>query len=133
MAHILIIDDDPAIRSSLKAALEDEGYVVTTAENGARGLDLARRIAFQLVITDMIMPEVEGVQTIISLRKANPDLPILAISGEIPAMPGRPDYLEIARLFGASDVLRKPFSIACLRSRLEACLTPRPLGKDDTA
>lgn len=133
MAHILIIDDDPEIRSSLKAALEDEGYRVATAENGARGLDLAGQIAFQIVITDMIMPEVEGVQTIISLRKADPDLPILAISGESPAMPGKPDYLEIARRFGANQILRKPFSISSLLSRLEACLAPRSLGEDDTA
>jgi DNA-binding response OmpR family regulator len=134
MARILVIDDDTEIRSSLKAALEDEGHQVKVAEDGLRGLDLVGRTAFDAVITDIVMPEVEGIETILGIRKIFPDLPILAISGEGLAAGGRLDYLEIARRFGATDVLRKPFSTQSLVERLEACLAAEPpVPKDDSA
>ena len=106
MKRILIIDDEAQIRMMLKQLLEREGYDVRVAENGKEGLSLFQQYAPHLVITDIIMPEKEGVETIIELIKQNPGVHIIAISGG-----GRkgPDlYLKIAEKMGASKIFSKP-------------------------
>ncbi|MCH8809524.1 MAG: response regulator, partial [Proteobacteria bacterium] len=81
MARILIIDDEDELRSMLRQMLEQAGHEVTEAVNGAEGIRLYEQDRPDLIITDIIMPEKEGVETIIALRRADPDLPIIAISG----------------------------------------------------
>ncbi len=107
MARILIIDDEDELRSMLRQMLEQAGYEVTEAVNGAEGIQLYEQGRPDLIITDIIMPEKEGVETIIALRRADPDLPIIAISGG-----GRldaTDFLTMTKKLGARRTLSKPF------------------------
>ncbi|MDY0361267.1 MAG: response regulator [Desulforegulaceae bacterium] len=104
---ILIIEDDSDLRQVLKIMLEQENYIVSQAENGLSGLKKFKNDSFDLVITDIIMPEKEGLETIFELKKINPSVKIIAISGG-----GRiaaEEYLLMAKNFGVSTVLSKPF------------------------
>lgn len=110
MANILLIDDDDLLRDTVLQMLELDGHRVVQASNGKDGLERFRQSrGFDLVITDMLMPGMDGAQVITELRRQRPDLPILAISG------GRrmltPAFnLETASLAGATLQLAKPFS-----------------------
>jgi CheY-like chemotaxis protein len=107
MARILVIDDDGQVRKTLKQVLELEGHQVTLAANGKEGLSAYGDGGADLVITDIIMPEKEGLETIGELRRENPAIRIIAISGG-----GRMDprsCLSLAREFGAGRTLLKPF------------------------
>ncbi len=109
MKRVLIIDDEPVILVMLKKMIEKAGYKVDLASNGNEGLDLLRSKPFDLVITDIIMPEREGLEIISILRKEFPEIKVIAISGG-----GRlsPDgYLESANFLGAKKVLKKPFTM----------------------
>ncbi|MCH8036471.1 MAG: response regulator [Proteobacteria bacterium] len=120
MARILIIDDEDELRSMLRRMLEQAGHEVTEAVNGAEGIELYERDRPDLIITDIIMPEKEGVETIIALRRADPDLPIIAISGG-----GRleaTDFLTMARKLGARRTLAKPFRRDQLLEAVDECL-----------
>ncbi|TVP75223.1 MAG: response regulator [Gemmatimonadales bacterium] len=108
MADILLIDDDPALRGTLRKVMERKGHVVREAEDGERGLREAGASLPDLVITDLLMPEKEGIETIMELQDRWPELPIIAISGA-GGEAGGP--LEDAALFGARAVLSKPFSL----------------------
>lgn len=108
MPHILLIDDDELFRKMLRATLEDLGHTVTEARDGKEGLALHKSKPADLVITDLIMPEKEGLETISELRRLQPGLKIIAMSGG-----GRisvEDYLPIAKWLGAARVLTKPFA-----------------------
>lgn len=108
MKRILIIDDDQHILLMLKKMLEKAGYEVDLASHGVDGLELFQKIQADLVITDIIMPEKEGLETIREMKRMRSDLKIIAMSGggKISAE----NYLETAKIFGASLVLEKPFS-----------------------
>jgi len=106
MSRILIIDDEPQIRNMLKDLFEDEGYDVVTAEDGDIGLRLYREQAADLIITDLIMPEKEGIEVIREIRKDNPETKIIAISGG--GRIGPQNYLTFAQKFGAHLAFRKP-------------------------
>src|SRR5258708_9058818 len=81
MAKILVIDDDAIVRRTLAAVLEDGGHDVVCADDGLRGMDAFRIQQPDLVVTDIIMPEQEGIQTITEMRKERPDARIIAMSG----------------------------------------------------
>ena len=108
MKRILIVDDDEPLRRLLSQALARAGYAVITAENGVAALRLYREEPVELVITDLIMPEKEGFETIMELRRIEPNLKIIAISGGGRVDAG--DYLPTARHLGAARTLAKPFS-----------------------
>jgi CheY-like chemotaxis protein len=95
MAEILIIDDEPALREVLSRALRTAGHTGHVAENGAAGIRLFHRLHPALVVTDIVMPEIEGIEVIRKLREADPTVPILAISGS-----GTPVYLRAAAGMG---------------------------------
>jgi len=106
MAKILVLDDEPSILLMIKKMLEKAGYEVSVALNGIEGMKLFEKDKHDLVITDIIMPEKEGLETIFELRRLYPQLKIIAISGG-----GRisPDgYLPGAKLLGANMVFQKP-------------------------
>lgn len=105
MADILIIDDDPKMQRTLGRILTASGHTVRYAGDGEEGLKLFHKAPPGLVITDIVMPNTEGIETIRALRGAAPAVPILAISGS-----GRHGYLRFAKEFGATAVLDKPFS-----------------------
>ena len=108
MAHILIIEDDALLRQTLRFTLEHLGYDVTEAGDGKEGLTIQQTAVCDLVIVDIIMPETDGIKTIIELRRQSPALKIIAISGG--GMGKATDYLSTARLLGANRTLAKPFS-----------------------
>jgi len=108
MARILVIDDEKLVRASIDAVLSAKGHVVTLAVNGREGLDQIKKGDFDLIITDLIMPEMEGIETILAIRKQSTTLRILAISGGGRRQIG--DFLESAAKLGADFVLKKPFS-----------------------
>lgn len=122
MARILVIDDEQLARFTMREILESAGHEVEEAKNGAQGIACQKSQPFDVVITDIIMPEKEGVQTIIELRRDYPTLPIIAISGG-----GRTrnlDFLKIAERYGAKRILAKPFSEEELLDAVGTCLDP---------
>lgn len=109
MAHILIIDDDPPTRRMLRQALEREGYGVIEACDGHEGLQYYRAAPTDLIITDILMPNKEGLETIMELRQDFPRARIIAISGGTKL--GRLNFLAMAQKLGAQYTLQKPFSV----------------------
>ena len=106
MARILIIDDEPQIRSMLKLMLEREGYEVVEAPDGVEGIKVYRQNPADLIITDLIMPNKDGIGMIIDLKKEFPDVNIIAMSG---GGLNKPDgYLKGAKKLGAACTLTKP-------------------------
>ena len=106
MARILIIDDEPQIRSMLKLMLEREGYEIVEASDGVAGIKIYRQNPADLIITDLIMPNKDGIGMIIDLKKEFPDVKIIAMSG---GGLNKPDgYLKGAKKLGAACTLTKP-------------------------
>lgn len=120
MSKILVIDDDSVIRILLKTVLEKSSYCVTVAEDGLIGQILFEKNDFDLVITDLVMPVQEGIETIVNLKKHKTDIPIIAISG------GTYNesllYLDVAKQLGAEYALTKPLVINDLLCAVEDCL-----------
>ncbi len=108
MARILIIEDDNEVREFLDSLLDRAGYQTVTAVNGKEGVELFRTSAVDLVITDIIMPEKDGIETIMDMKRANAQLKVIAISGGGRAEPE--NYLHSARLLGADRTIKKPFT-----------------------
>lgn len=106
MAKILVIDDEYSILLMIKKMLEKEGHEVELALNGSDGLVLFEKMKPDLLITDIIMPQKEGLELIIELRKKNKDLKIIAISGG--GRIGPEGYLPLAKRLGADLVFQKP-------------------------
>ena len=120
MSAILLIDDDPAVRQVMSDMLRLEGHDVTLAENGKVAAECVKAARFDLVITDLIMPEKEGLETIAEFRRNFAEIPIIAISGG--GRLGPNDYLETARFIGANATLAKPFARTDLIDTVESLL-----------
>jgi YesN/AraC family two-component response regulator len=103
---ILIIDDDRDFRTALRQVFECHEYKVNEACNGKDGIESYRRIATDIVITDIYMPEKDGLETILDLKKEFPEVKIIAMSG---IDKGGVDFFQVARHLGATDCIRKPF------------------------
>lgn len=131
MASILIIDDDPKVLEALTDTLSQTGYSIRTAVDGASGIRCFEAHPPDLVITDINMPDVEGIELIRRLARSNRRVPVIAISGD----PVGSQFLKAARLLGAVETLLKPFSAAELQQKIRAALAagpqppPRP-GRD---
>ena len=121
MMRILIVDDEEMVREGLALVLQHAGYEVAMAENGRVALEQFQRKPADLVITDILMPEREGLETIADLRAINPALKIVAISGG--ARFGKIDVLNVALNFGADATLRKPVSNKQLLRVVRECLS----------
>jgi DNA-binding response OmpR family regulator len=107
--NILLVEDDEQLRGMLKMVLEDAGHEVSEAINGTRVSDMHQRQGFDLVITDLLMPDTEGLTVIRELRRIDQDVRIIAMSG---GEGGRGEsYLKMAQKLGARRTLSKPFSI----------------------
>jgi DNA-binding NtrC family response regulator len=119
MAHILVIDDDAALREAVVLALQHQGHRVSEAENGRIGVTRHLADKADLVITDLIMPEQEGVETIIQLRRHDPRLRVIAMSG---GGPRAGVYLGICERLGVCSTLAKPFRIDDLRQAVNRAL-----------
>lgn len=110
MAKILIIDDEKPVREALEAIATAAGHECRVAADGRQGLAQFATYQPDLVITDMLMPEKEGIETIVELRKLKPGLPIIAVSGG--GRVGNMSFLKMAEKFGASRTIAKPFAAA---------------------
>lgn len=106
--HILLIDDDEAIRCVLGRTLEQAGYRVTPACHGREGLQFLERTRFDLVVTDIVMPEMEGIEVLMQIRKRGFTAKVLAMSGG--GALGIDGNLRVAALLGAHKTLVKPFT-----------------------
>ena len=119
MANILLIDDDDLLRGALLQSLVNAGHKVIEASDGLQGCELARSMPVDIVITDLVMPVQEGVETILTLRRERPKLPIIAMSGGVT---NSKLYLDIAGKIGAKRMLPKPFTPKALISLIEQVL-----------
>lgn len=122
MKKVLIIDDDILARATMALILEGAGFQVTTAEDGKKGLCRMREEEPDLIITDIIMPNMEGMETIQEILADRPQAKIIAVSGGGRANNG--EFLRLAKVLGASEVLAKPFEpealIVCVTRCIEA-------------
>ena len=107
MSRILVIDDDPMVRDTLRLILTAAGHQFALAFDGKAGLKAFGELNPDLVITDILMPEKEGMETIRDLREIRPDVPIIAISGG--GRVGNMSFLRVAERFGANRTITKPF------------------------
>jgi CheY-like chemotaxis protein len=120
MTRILVIDDDFIVRETIVRVLQKVGYDVISAMDGKLGIATFNSEHPDLVITDIIMPEKEGLQTITEIRNINPDAKIIAISGG--GRVGNTDFLTIARRLGAFEAIAKPFTPKELVNCVGRCL-----------
>ena len=119
MPHILLIEDEVNFRSVMAFALIQHGYEVSQAGNGRTGLEMLKTSPIDLVITDVVMPEQDGVEVLMKLRDAPNSPPIIAISGH-PA--SAESFLKVATLLGAKRALAKPFSMDDLLAAIREVL-----------
>jgi CheY-like chemotaxis protein len=126
MKRILLIEDDENIRKMLRISLEEYGYAVTEACDGKQGLASYKASPADLVLTDLVMPEKEGLETIRDLRKSYPHVKIIAMSGGSRTNVG--ENLKMAKLLGAAALVSKPFEVSTLAATIAKLLGEAPPG-----
>jgi CheY-like chemotaxis protein len=126
MPGVLIVEDDKELREMLKMSLLRRNYTVLEAENGKAAITHFKPLLTDLVITDLIMPEEDGLKVVIKLRELKPSIKIIAISGGGKVGPG--SYLNLAKALGADAIYSKPFSINDLISKIEQLLENEQLN-----
>ena len=120
MARILVADDDPLVISSLVRFLRRLDHEVREVVNGREALEAIEESSFDLVITDINMPEVDGIEVISRLRESRPGLPVIAMSGG--GLVDKRVLLSDADAFGAVSTIEKPFDLAEMRSAIDDAL-----------
>jgi DNA-binding response OmpR family regulator len=120
MQQILIIDDDSGVRTPLVEYLRANDYEVFEAENGKEGLEIFDSRPIDLVVTDIVMPEKEGLETIRDLKKRRPNLKIIAVSG---SSARSSEYLHYAEKLGAHRVMLKPFDLQIMLYTIQELLS----------
>jgi DNA-binding response OmpR family regulator len=110
MCNVILIDDDIELLRQMATAFHSAGHHVRAAPDGQAGLTHFMAKASDLVVTDIIMPNREGIETIVELKKASPSVKVIAISGGYRVGPD--DFLQLARHVGADAALAKPFRLA---------------------
>ena len=117
---VLVIDDEQQVRTLLRQALTGAGYEVVEAKNGRDGLKRYRKAPTDLVITDILMPDEDGLEATLELTREYPDAKVIAITGGS----GDRNFLDVAKLFGARRTLTKPFELdnllAAVREELKS-------------
>lgn len=122
MACILLVEDDHDLREMLRTSLVRRKYIVSEASNGKEALLRFKPSMTDLVITDLIMPDEDGLKVIMKIKEIKPEIKIIAISGGGKAGPG--NYLDLAKILGADEIFSKPFSINDLMKKIEVMLSP---------
>jgi CheY-like chemotaxis protein len=120
MARILVIDDDELVRLTVRGILERAGHAVEEARDGSEGLVRATELRPDLILTDILMPNQDGIEFILKLRQADPKAKIIAMSGGGSLQPVQ--LLVMAKELGADECLPKPFARAALLAKVELCL-----------
>jgi DNA-binding NtrC family response regulator len=118
---ILIVDDEESIRTLLSDALGSESCNVIQAATGKQAYEILRSQPVDLLITDIVMPEQDGIALIMQLNSIAPKLPVIAISGGGGIQSGF-DYLPVSKLVGANAILRKPFKLDEIRHLVESLI-----------
>ncbi len=121
MPSILIVDDEEQIRQLVRETFEQAGYRVAEASNGREALEEYRRAPTDLVITDILMPDQDGLECISTLRRESPNVKIIAITGGSD-MIGVLSFLDVAKMLGAHQTLQKPFEMKTLLDAAAAAL-----------
>jgi CheY-like chemotaxis protein len=121
MARILLVDDNPHVQHTLARLLAMLGHDVVYAADGREAMAQLRREGCDAVLTDVLMPEMDGLDVLRHVARDHPGLPVIAMSGGSARMPGA-DALQLAHSLGASAILAKPFGAAELREALAAVL-----------
>lgn len=121
MIRILLVEDDPLVRETMSTVLHDCGFAIREAGDGACALRLLEREAIDVVITDIVMPDFDGIELLLAVRKRYPKVRVLCISGG--GRTGNRQYLEVASKLGADMVLAKPFSPSQLCGAVHATLS----------
>lgn len=116
MARVLVVDDESMLRGVLRKMLERLGHEVFEAADGVLGAEAYAELRTDIVITDIVMPNKDGIRLIIELKEAFPDVRLIAMSGG--ARTSERDFLEVAKQYGVRQVLHKPFT----RAELDAAL-----------
>jgi two-component system, cell cycle response regulator CpdR len=124
MAHILLVEDNRQMAAALRKALERAGHSVTAAGDGSEALVAIKRSKIELVIADICMPNVDGIELIREIRRAGRTTRIIAISGEVGF------YLRAARAVGADQTLKKPFATAALIAAINTLLAAARVPED---
>ena len=130
MATILIIDDDTHIRQLLRAVFEALGHQIVEATNGREALGALQTISPSLVVVDILMPEMDGIEMIRTIRKTTTDIKIIAMSGGL-SIEGV-DALDVAQRLGATRTMHKPFAIRGLINMVQDLLAPEPIQSAQT-
>jgi DNA-binding response OmpR family regulator len=120
VARILVIDDDDQLRRMLCLALKRAGYVVVEARDGNEGLQRFREEPADLIITDLLMPDKEGLETIMDIRREFPQAKIIAMSGGGRA--GNLNFLQVAERLGAQRTMAKPFDLQAMLAAIQELL-----------
>ena len=123
---ILLIDDNDQIRVLLRRVLEEAGYFVMDAANGRKGLQQFRETPVALVITDLLMPDSDGLEVTMTLRRESPHVKIIALTGGVREL----NLLEVAKLLGAHRTMKKPIEMAELLEAVQQVLQEGPLQKE---
>lgn len=129
--RILLIDDEAPVLHTLQLLLEESGYAVTVARNGKDGVAAFRAGRPDLVLTDIIMPDQEGIETIMQIRRDCPDARIIAMSGG--GRIGNSDFLAIASALGADATIAKPFEVDDLLILVQRTLADPPAAETAAA
>jgi CheY-like chemotaxis protein len=125
VASVLVIDDDPAVRTTIKLILEREGHAVAVAPEGRAGLAMLEAGGISLLICDIFMPGMDGLETLREVRKRRPELPVIVMSGStsiFDSLESAPDFLAMAVKLGAVRGMRKPFKPNDLSAVVRDCL-----------
>lgn len=119
MPSVLVVDDQEQVRQLIREALEQAGYEVEEACNGKEGLERYRARSTDLVIMDILMPDQDGLEGIMTLRREFPNSRVIAMTGGSEAI-GVLDFLDVAKMLGARRALRKPFELKVLLDTVAA-------------
>ncbi len=124
MASILLIENEPSLRQAIARMLVADGHTVNEARDGREGLRLLNTAPADIVLTDIVMPNADGIEVIVANRRLPRRAKLIAMSGAIGL---GPDYLKTALELGADQTLKKPFRHADLKAAVAACLDGNPL------
>jgi CheY-like chemotaxis protein len=129
MARILIVDDDKAVQIITRLLLEREGHSVSCASDGPNALQVFREATFDLLIIDIFMPGMDGLETMKMVHQYRPRTPIIVISGHaVSSRTTAPDFLAMSTKLGAVSSLQKPFKSGALLANVARCLEAQPAG-----
>jgi CheY-like chemotaxis protein len=131
VASVLVVDDDPAVRTTVRLVLERDGHKVSVAADGRAGLAVLAAGGIDLLVVDIFMPGMDGLETLREVRRHQADLPVIVMSGASLGGPGTqaPDFLAMAVKLGAVRSIQKPFKPRDIIAAVQACLGNESAGQ----